>query len=65
MSVKHFNANDYKFQRYRIFVELYLSIKRWDLISLNTIKVFQNLVFTLGLLVMFFIAAHQINIGQI
>lgn len=48
-----------------MFVELYLSIKRWDLISLNTIKVFQNLVFTLGLLVMFFIAAHQINIGQI
>lgn len=65
MTVQYFDGNYYECVRHREFVERCQSAKRRGLISSNVIEVFQNLVFTLGLLVTCLIAAYQINIGQI
>ncbi|KAL8651054.1 MAG: hypothetical protein Q9226_004875 [Calogaya cf. arnoldii] len=63
-TVKYFNAEDYEFNRYRDAVKDYQKAEYKVLISLNIMNVSQNLVFTLGLMVICFIAAYQVTTGQ-
>ncbi|KAL8880626.1 MAG: hypothetical protein Q9198_001998, partial [Flavoplaca austrocitrina] len=63
-TVKYFNAEVYEFDRYRNAVKDYQKAEYKVLISLNIMNVSQNLVFTLGLMVICFIAAYQVTTGQ-
>ncbi|KAL8843798.1 MAG: hypothetical protein Q9176_001760 [Flavoplaca citrina] len=63
-TVKYFNAEVYEFDRYRNAVKDYQRAEYKVLISLNIMNVSQNLVFTLGLMVICFIAAYQVTTGQ-
>jgi len=64
-TVKYFNAEDYEFRRYRNAVKAYQKAEYRVLLSLNVMNVSQNVVFTLGLLVACFLAAYQVNQGDI
>jgi ATP-binding cassette, subfamily B, vacuolar membrane transporter HMT1/ACLQ len=63
-TVKYFNAEQYEFSRYRGAVQDVQIAEYKVLISLNILNVSQNLIFMLGLLVICFIAAHQVTTGQ-
>ena len=64
-TVKYFNAEDYEFGRYRNAVQAYQKAEYRVLLSLNVMNVSQNVVFTLGLLIACFLAAYQVNQGDI
>ncbi|KAK3215592.1 hypothetical protein GRF29_8g494511 [Pseudopithomyces chartarum] len=59
-TVKYFNAEAYEFNRYRNAVQKFQEAEYTVLFSLNLMNVSQNMVFMLGLLVVCFIAAHQV-----
>ncbi|KAL5424707.1 hypothetical protein PMIN06_013037 [Paraphaeosphaeria minitans] len=63
-TVKYFNAEAYEFNRYREAVRKYQDAEYTVLFSLNLMNVSQNMVFMLGLLVVCFIAAHQVVKGE-
>lgn len=63
-TVKYFNAEPWEFNRYREAVKKYQAAEYEVYISLNYMNVAQNLVFMLGLMIVCFIAAHQITTGQ-
>ncbi|MCJ1286808.1 hypothetical protein MMC26_006154 [Xylographa opegraphella] len=63
-TVKYFNAEQYEFKRYRGAVRDYQRAEYKVLVSLNIMNVSQNVVFTLGLLVICFLAAYQVTSGQ-
>ncbi|THC92610.1 hypothetical protein EYZ11_007912 [Aspergillus tanneri] len=63
-TVKYFNAEDYEFDRYRGAVADYQKAEYHVLFSLNLMNTSQNTVFMLGLLVVCFIAAYQVSLGE-
>lgn len=63
-TVKYFNAEAYEFNRYRNAVQKFQEAEYTVLFSLNLMNVSQNMVFMLGLLVVCFIAAHQVVKGE-
>ncbi|KAJ4299932.1 ATP-binding cassette-type vacuolar membrane transporter Hmt1 [Kalmusia sp. IMI 367209] len=63
-TVKYFNAEAYEFNRYRNAVRKFQDAEYTVLFSLNLMNVSQNMVFMLGLLVVCFIAAHQVVKGE-
>lgn len=63
-TVKYFNAEAYEFNRYREAVRKFQNAEYTVLFSLNLMNVSQNMVFMLGLLVVCFIAAHQVVKGE-
>ncbi|KAJ4351850.1 ATP-binding cassette-type vacuolar membrane transporter Hmt1 [Didymosphaeria variabile] len=63
-TVKYFNAEAYEFNRYRNAVRKFQEAEYTVLFSLNLMNVSQNMVFMLGLLVVCFIAAHQVVKGE-
>jgi ABC-type transport system involved in Fe-S cluster assembly fused permease/ATPase subunit len=63
-TVKYFNAEAYEFDRYRQAVRNYLRAEYNVNVTLNVMNVAQNLVFTLGLLILSFLAAYQVTTGQ-
>ena len=63
-TVKYFNAEQYEFDRYRNAVKDYQRAEYKVLTSLNFMNVCQNLIFTLGLMIMCFISAYQVTTGQ-
>ncbi|KAI9755781.1 MAG: hypothetical protein M4579_004144 [Chaenotheca gracillima] len=63
-TVKYFNAETFEFNRYRNAVKRFQTAEYQVLFSLNLMNVVQNVVFTLGLLVVCFIAAYQVTTGQ-
>jgi len=64
-TVKYFNAENYEFGRYRDAVMNYQKSEYIVQLSLNIMNITQNLIFMLGLIVVCFIAAHQVTTGQI
>lgn len=63
-SVKYFNAEAYEYKRFRGAVE---DTQGYDFtlqMSLNLMNIIQNLVFTVGLMIICFIAAYQVTVGQ-
>ncbi|KAL4937143.1 hypothetical protein BDV06DRAFT_79659 [Aspergillus oleicola] len=63
-TVKYFNAEDYEFGRYRGAVADYQRAEYHVLFSLNLMNTTQNTIFMLGLLIVCFIAAYQVSLGQ-
>lgn len=63
-TVKYFNAEAYEFNRYRNAVMKYQKAEYLVTFSLALMNTIQNLVFMMGLIVMCFIAAYQVTIGQ-
>ena len=63
-TVKYFNAEQYEFNRYRGAVGDYQKAEYHVLFSLTLLNTCQNTVFMMGLLVMCFICAYQVSIGQ-
>ncbi|KAJ5774292.1 Vacuolar ABC heavy metal transporter (H.t1.c1) [Penicillium paradoxum] len=63
-TVKYFNAEQYEFNRYRGAVADFQKAEYHVLFSLTLLNTCQNTVFMLGLLVMCFICAYQVAIGQ-
>jgi ABC-type transport system involved in Fe-S cluster assembly fused permease/ATPase subunit len=64
-TVKYFNAEPYEFNRYREAVKTYQKSEYLVQISLQLMNISQNLIFMLGVMIMCFIAAYQVTIGQI
>lgn len=62
-TVKYFNAETYEFGRYRSAVRAYQRAEYHVLLSLNVMNVTQNLVFTIGLVIMCFLSAYQVTSG--
>ncbi|KAJ6187413.1 hypothetical protein N7519_002321 [Penicillium mononematosum] len=63
-TVKYFNAEQYEFNRYRGAVRDFQKAEYHVLFSLTLLNTCQNTVFMMGLLVMCFICAYQVAIGQ-
>ena len=63
-TVKYFNAEPWEFSRYKEAVRKFQSAEYRVLHSLNVMNVAQNTVFTLGLLIVCFIAAYQVASKQ-
>ncbi|CAG8337394.1 unnamed protein product [Penicillium salamii] len=63
-TVKYFNAEQYEFNRYRGAVGDFQKAEYHVLFSLTLLNTCQNTVFMMGLLVMCFICAYQVSIGQ-
>ena len=63
-TVKYFNAESYEFQRYRNAVNKTQQAQWKVTTTLNIMNISQNVVFTLGLMVVCFIAAYQVTSGQ-
>lgn len=63
-TVKYFNAETYEFQRYRNAVSKTQQAQWKVATTLNIMNISQNVVFTLGLMVVCFIAAYQVTSGQ-
>ena len=63
-TVKYFNAEKYEFKRFRSAVVDYQVAEYKVLLSLNIMNVAQNMVFTMGLMIICFIAAYQVTTGQ-
>lgn len=63
-TVKYFNAETYEFQRYRNAVNKTQQAQWKVSTTLNIMNISQNVVFTLGLMVVCFIAAYQVTSGQ-
>lgn len=63
-TVKYFNAETYEFQRYRNAVNKTQQAQWKVATTLNIMNISQNVVFTLGLMIVCFIAAYQVTSGQ-
>ena len=63
-TVKYFNAETYEFQRYRNAVNKTQQAQWKVTTTLNIMNISQNVVFTVGLMVVCFIAAYQVTSGQ-
>ena len=63
-TVKYFNAESYEFQRYRNAVNKTQQAQWKVTTTLNVMNISQNVVFTLGLMIVCFIAAYQVTSGQ-
>ena len=63
-TVKYFNAESYEFQRYRNAVNKTQQAQWKVATTLNIMNISQNVVFTLGLMIVCFIAAYQVTSGQ-
>lgn len=63
-TVKYFNAETYEFQRYRDAVNKTQQAQWKVATTLNIMNISQNVVFTLGLMIVCFIAAYQVTSGQ-
>ena len=63
-TVKYFNAESYEFQRYRNAVNKTQQAQWKVTTTLNIMNISQNVVFTLGLMIVCFIAAYQVTSGQ-
>lgn len=63
-TVKYFNAEAYEFQRYRNAVSKTQQAQWKVATTLNIMNISQNIVFTLGLMIVCFIAAYQVTSGQ-
>ena len=63
-TVKYFNAESYEFQRYRNAVSKTQQAQWKVATTLNIMNISQNVVFTLGLMIVCFIAAYQVTSGQ-
>ena len=63
-TVKYFNAETYEFQRYRNAVNKTQQAQWKVATTLNVMNISQNVVFTLGLMIVCFIAAYQVTSGQ-
>lgn len=63
-TVKYFNAETYEFQRYRNAVNKTQQAQWKVSTTLNIMNISQNVVFTLGLMIVCFIAAYQVTSGQ-
>jgi ABC-type transport system involved in Fe-S cluster assembly fused permease/ATPase subunit len=64
-AVKYFNAESFEFARYR---KSLMDWQKWDYkvqMSLNVMNICQNIIFMFGLLMVCFISAYQVTIGQI
>ncbi|KAJ5901987.1 heavy metal tolerance protein precursor [Penicillium taxi] len=63
-TVKYFNAEDYEIGRYQGAVTNLQHAESHSLFAQNLMSICQNTIFMLGLLVMCFIAAYQVSLGQ-